>query len=91
MLKSMTIRWEVVPGNPAQVMYYVDDSPVGRDNEGFDQILDAIRSNKNMSATLRIRSVSEGGKSLIASLPFRERFTELKEALGENKLTYDFY
>jgi len=91
MLKSITIRWEVVPGNPAQVMYYVDDSPVGRDNEGFEQVLDAIRSNKNVQVSLRIRNVSVGGESLIASLPFRERFTELREALGENKLTYDFY
>lgn len=90
-MKTMTIRWEHPRGDLAHVTYYIDDSPVGEDNLGFDQILDAIRSNKNMSATLRIRSVSEGGESLIASLPFRERFTELTEALGENRLIYDFY
>ena len=86
----MTIKWEHPGGDPAHVMYYVDDSPVGVDNEGFDRILDAIRLNNNVQVTLRIRNVSVGGESLIDTLPFRERFNELREALGHSKLIYEF-
>ena len=86
------IRWDFTGGDPPRVMYYVDDSPVGEDNSGFDRILDLIRSRKNIQVTLKIdRTSSLGGGSLVDSLPFRERFNELREELGENKLIYEFF
>lgn len=90
-MKSLTIRWEPVPHHPQRIIYYVDDAPVGEDDAGFDKVLDAIRTHEHSGVTLKIgNSGSLGGASLKDSFPFRERFNELREALGENKLIYEF-
>jgi hypothetical protein len=90
--KVLTLRWKLIPGDPPHTMYYIDDSPVGEDDNGFDRILDVIRSHKNIRVILKIQSISSlGGSSLKDSLPFRERFNELREALGENQLIYEFF
>jgi hypothetical protein len=92
MMKAFTIRWEITLGDPPCVTYYVDESPVGEDDNGFDRILNMIRSHKNTQVTLKIQYIySLGGGNLIDSLPFRKRFNELREALGENKIIYDFF
>jgi hypothetical protein len=92
MMKTITISWEVVPTDVHDVMYFIDGSLVGEDDVGFDKILDTIRTHKNIRATLKIRSVSSlGGETLIDSFPFRKRFDELREALGENELIYEFF
>ncbi len=90
-MKKLTIRWEPVPQDPLRTIYYVDDVPVGEDDSGFDKVLDAIRTHKNVGVTLKIGNAgSLGGSSLQNSFPFKKRFNELTEALGENKLTYEF-
>jgi hypothetical protein len=92
MMKTLPLRWELRPGNPPHVMYYVDNSPLGEDDSGFDKILDMIRSRKNIQLALRMQYISPlGGGDLIDSLPFRNRFNELIEELGENKITYEFF
>lgn len=91
MMQTMTIRWELVPEDIHRVMYFIDDSPVGENDEGFNKILETIRMYSNIKVTLKIQSISSlGGHSLKESLPFRERFDELRKILGENKLVYDF-
>ncbi|MGA9365508.1 MAG: hypothetical protein WBW16_14185 [Bacteroidota bacterium] len=89
-MKTMTVRWEHAPGDIHHVMYFIDNSPVGEDDEGFDKILDTIRTYKNIQVTLIIQHTPSGGNTLEDSLPFRERFDELIEALGKNKLIYEF-
>jgi len=72
-------------------MYFIDDSQVGEGDEGFDKILQAIRTHKNARVTLKIQyNSSFGGNSLKDSLPFARRFDELTEALGRRKLIYEF-
>jgi hypothetical protein len=91
MMKTITVRWETAPGDVRHVMYFIDDSPVGEDDNGFNKILETIRKHKKIQVTLKIQSIpSLGGSPLIDSFPFKKRFNELKETLGENKLIYEF-
>jgi hypothetical protein len=91
LIKTTTISWEFVAGDTHRVMYFLDDAPIGEDNEGFNRILDTLRTHINIRVILKIQSVSSlGGNSLIGSLPFRDRFNELREVVGENKLVYEF-
>jgi hypothetical protein len=90
-MERLTIRWESVPQDPQRIVYYVDDFAVGEDDNGFDKVLEAVRTYKNRGVTLKIGNAgSLGGGSLIDGLPFRERFNELAEAAGEDNLIYDF-
>jgi hypothetical protein len=88
--KTMTIRWELAPGDIHRVMYFIDDSPVGEGDEGFDKILDRIRLHKNIQVTLKVQDLALAGGSLIDSFPFRERFNELSEELRDNSVRYEF-
>jgi len=88
-MKTITISWEPVAAN--HTIYSIDGSAVGEDNIGFDKILETVRSNRGIQVTLKIRGMSSlGGESLIDSFPFSDRFDELTEALGENKLNFEF-
>jgi len=90
-MKTITIRWDTASGNPPTSMYFVNDCPVGENNIGFDKILDIIRTNNEIKVILKIGQISSlGGDSLRNSFPFKKRFQELKEALGTNKLIYEF-
>lgn len=73
------------------IMYFIDDAPVGQDDAGFDKILDAVRTRKNTRVIIKIYdNPSLGGNALKDLLPFRTRFDDLRKALGENKLVYEF-
>ena len=90
-MKTLTIRWEHVPNDPPHVLYFVDDAPVGQDDEGLDKILDRVRAHKTIRVILKIqRNPSRGGHALRDTLPFKARLDELEKALGENKLVYEF-
>jgi hypothetical protein len=89
--RSLTIRWDTTPGDPPRVTYYVDDTPVGEDDVGFDRILDLVRAEDDTRVTLHIRSSpSLGGGPLADALPFRDRLDELQAAVGEHAVAYDF-
>jgi hypothetical protein len=91
MTRSVTIRWEALPDEVARVTYFVDDEPVGDDDDGFDRILDLIRAEEDTDVVLRIQvSPSLGGGRLTDSFPFHSRLDELQEAVGDNAITYDF-
>ncbi|MDX6576014.1 MAG: hypothetical protein QOE96_1967 [Blastocatellia bacterium] len=90
-MKTITVTWKSPPADARRTLYYVDDCAVGEGDAGFEKILDAVRSHKNIQLSLKIPGISSlGGGSLIDSLPFNERFEELMEALGENKLIFEF-
>ena len=91
MTKTLTIRWDTSPGDPPRVTYYVDDIPVGSDDVGFDRILDLVRADDDIRVILNIRSSpSLGGGALNDALPFRDRIDELRDAVGDHALSYDF-
>jgi hypothetical protein len=90
-MKTITVRWERTRGDPPSVAYYLDGEPVGEGDAGFDKILDVIRSHDEIQVNLKIgEAISLGGGSLGDTFPFRERLDELREALGENRLVYEF-
>ncbi|MGI0484855.1 hypothetical protein ACN4EK_05405 [Pantanalinema rosaneae CENA516] len=87
----MIISWEYNREEPPHILYYVDDFFTGEDNAGFDKILEMVRLSKDTQATLKINYINSlGGDSLINSFPFRDRFDELRDALGQKKLIYEF-
>ena len=91
-MNKMTISWEMNPGDPPHTIYIVNGLSVGEDNPGFDKILDMIRSSEKIEVILKINQISSlGGDSLINTFPFKDRFTELRKALGKNKLVYEFF
>lgn len=91
-MKELRISWELTPEAPARPAYYVNDSPVGEGGEGFDRILDLVRSHKNVRVILHVRQMTSlGGGSLEESFPFADRLDELRKELGENKLVYEFF
>lgn len=91
-MKKLTISWEPSPEDPSRVAYFLDGSPAGEGDRGFDRVLDAVRSQKNIEVILKVRGVTSlGGADLDESLPFGARLEELREALGENKLGYEFF
>jgi len=91
-MKSIRIRWETTQGNLSHNVYFVNDSPVGEDQIGFDKILDLIKINKEADVILQIRQISSlGGNNIVDTLPFKDRFAELKKALGSRSLTYEFF
>lgn len=91
MMASVEIRWEPVPGNPSDVRYYVDDSPVGEGDAGFDAVLSTLRSRTDSDVVLKVeRQSSLGGDDLIDTLPFGKRFNELREAAGDARILYAF-
>jgi hypothetical protein len=86
---TITVRWEPAPGDPSSVRYYVDDSPVGDDDQGFDRVLELTRSHDG-DVTLRIHQGTLGGADLTDSFPFKHRMKELQEGLGERRLIFEF-
>ena len=87
-MDQLTIRWESTSG---RIVYFVDDSPVGEDDVGFDRILDVIRSKSDVKVVLRMSQAgSLGGASLTNSLPFGNRFGELSALAGPNRLSFRF-
>ena len=88
----MIIRWEISSEDPPNTIYFVNDSKIGTNDIGFDKILKIIRLNKKIKVVIKISHISSlGGHSLINTLPFKDRFDELKNALGTNKLIYEFF
>lgn len=91
-MKTITLTWKITAGTPSHIIYYVDGAPVGEDNAGFDNVLSAIRVHKKVKVILKISTISSlGGDDLTNTFPFKERFDELKKALGANKLVYEFF
>jgi hypothetical protein len=86
---TITVRWESAPRDPSSVRYYVDDSPVGDDDRGFDRVLELTRS-RDADVTLRIRQGTLGGGDLTDSFPFKHRMKELQDGLGKRKLIFEF-
>ena len=90
-MNTIIIKWKTTSGSPNDTIYYINDSQIGVGNEGFDKILEIIRVNENIKVVLKIAHITSlGGDSLIDILPFKDRFNELKEVLGTNKLIYEF-
>ena len=91
-MKTITITWKISTGTPSHIIYYVDGTPVGEDNAGFDNVLSEIRVHKKIKVILKISTISSlGGDDLINTFPFKARFDDLKKALGGNKLVYEFF
>jgi hypothetical protein len=89
-LAAIEISWDLAD-DPRQTIYFVNGSPVGQGDGGFDRILELIRLNKAAQVTLRITRLSLGGGDIKSSTPFADRFNELEEALGERKMALEFF
>ena len=91
-MESLTISWERVAGDAARTTYYVNGSPVGEDDAGFDQVLESVRSHKDTRVVLKILQVSSfGGESLMDTLPFSKRFEEFRSSVGKKGYQYEFF
>jgi hypothetical protein len=91
-MESLTIRWEGCAGEPARTTYLVNDTAVGEDDSGFDRVLEIIRSQQDAKVILKIVSISSfGGKSLIDTLPFSNRFEEFRSSVGAKGYVYEFF
>ena len=91
-MESLTIRWESAPDDPARTIYFVNGAPAGEGDSGFDRVLEIVRSHPEAKIILKIVRISGfGGESLDSTLPFRERFGELKAAMGEKGFVYEFF
>jgi hypothetical protein len=91
-MKEIRISWELTPEAPARPAYHVNDSPVGEGDEGFDRILDLVRSHKDARVILHVKQMTSlGGGDLEESLPFGDRLDELGKELGERKIVYEFF
>lgn len=87
----MRVRWNADPALPGHVAYFLDGADIGNDDTGFDNLLSAVRSRPGTHVVLVINQPgSLGGRSLIDSLPFKQRFAELTALLGPNDLTFEF-
>jgi hypothetical protein len=86
----IAIRWQpsAVPGE--QVVYLVDDGPVGADDAGFDRVLDALRARPGAKVVVVLdQPGSLGGESLIGSLPFARRFKEFEALVGSGRVSFE--
>ncbi len=84
----MTIHWEYSRDDRTSVRYFVDDSAVGRDDPGFDRVLELVSASEE-PVTLRVRELSLGGADLDDELPFAPRVAELRQRLGGRALLYE--
>jgi hypothetical protein len=86
---AISVRWERAPSRSGPVCYYVDDTPVGCDDERFDWILDLAES-LQADVTKWVGEGTLGGGDLSDSFPFKDRMGESRERLGPRRLTYAF-
>ena len=86
-MTSISIQWR--EEGDGSIGYRVNDRPLGSDREGFDAVLAFVRAHPDAPVTLKGGGVGLGGQDLAATTPFADRFSELTEALGERRLTWD--
>ncbi|HZY35743.1 MAG TPA: hypothetical protein VFE53_03800 [Mucilaginibacter sp.] len=91
-MKDLTIRWELVAGQPEQVKYFVNELNIGNGDKGFDRIIDMLKENPQIEkVTLKPTQIAGlGGESFGRTLPFRGRYDEFKKILGQRTLLIDF-
>lgn len=88
---AMRLSWNADAALPGHVTYVLDGTDIGDDDTGFDKLLSAIRSRPGTRVVVMVdQPGSLGGRSLIDSLPFKDRFTELTALLGPNSVTFEF-
>jgi len=84
-MARLTIAWRFERG---RVHYLVNGDDVGCGGEGFDEVIELVRSHPDAAVTVEAASSPLGGQSLEGSTPFADRYGELVEALGERSLNW---
>jgi hypothetical protein len=89
---DLTIRWEIIPGHPEQIIYIIDGLVVGNNDAGFEEVIKIVsKSEPNRRVVLKTNNIAGlGGESFESSLPFSARYDEFKNALGAKGLLVDF-
>jgi hypothetical protein len=90
-MDAIKISWQLVANDPRQATYFVNGSPVGQGDGGFDKILETIRLNRSAQVTLTITHLPLGGQDTKGSTPFADRFDELEQAMGGREMTLEFF
>ena len=81
----MHIGWERAGDD---LIYLVDDEPVGAGERGFDRVLELAAATSG-PVTLRISELTADGRDLRDGLPFAARFDELERRLRPGQLRYE--
>jgi hypothetical protein len=91
-MKELTIRWEIIPGPPEQVIYFANDDKVGNGDQGFERIIKMIMENQRIEKVILKAPyiLGFGGGRLESTFPFNLKYQELKSAVGKRALIIDY-
>jgi hypothetical protein len=92
MHESLKISWQADREDVSHITYFINSGRVGEDDEGFEKILQAINNEPSAEVIIKINQMHGlGGEKLEDHLPFKKRYDELINVLGERKLIYEIF